>query len=197
MSQTRKSLIFRIRDAEDSHAWSEFVDIYGPLIYRYGRDRGLQDSDAADLSQVVLMEVAKSIGRFEYDTNLGRFRNWLLVIARAKLSNFFKKKVNCNGSGDSRVYQLLHEQPAHDEQEETWRHEYREHLFRWAAEHVKHEVEDLTWQAFWQTAVEEASPKDVSERLGLKVGSVYVAKSRVLVRIRAKIAEVDDTMGQD
>lgn len=194
LQTTRKSLIVRIRDVEDSHAWSEFVEIYGPLIYRFGRGRGLQDSDAADLSQTVLMEVARCIDRFEYDARLGRFRNWLLVIARAKLSNLVAKRARLKEDGDSTAFRILNEQTADDELADQWQREYREHLFHWAAQSVRGQVEEPTWNAFWQTAVEGKSAEHVASQLGLKVGSVYVAKSRVLVRIRAKIAKVDDTV---
>ena len=178
----------------DADAWANFVEIYGPLVYRYGRRQGLQDADAADLSQTVLTEVAHCIDRFNYDAALGRFRNWLLVIARYKLSRLVQKQVQHGGSGDTRVLALLDQQPADDELADKWESEYQEYLFRWAADQVREEVEGQTWQAFWLTAVENRSPAEVSEQLGLKVGSIYVAKSRVLLRIRDKIASVDDTV---
>ena len=190
-------MIFRIRDAQDSVAWSEFVEIYGPFIYRYGLNRGLLDADAADLSQSVLIEVARCIDRFDYDHKLGRFRNWLVVIARSKLSNLKKKDAKLDVSGGSQALRILSERPADSELADNWQQEYREHLFHWAAEHVRNEIEDATWKAFWLTAAENRSPADVSKELGLKVGTVYVAKSRVLVRIRAKLSEVDDTIGED
>lgn len=193
MLTTRKSLIFRIRDANDADAWSNFVEIYGPLVYRYGRRRGLQDADATDLSQAVLTEVAQCIGRFAYDAKLGRFRNWLMVIARYKLSRMLKRANDHIGSGDTRILQLLDQQPTNDDLNERWEAEYQEHLFRWAADKVRQEIEEKTWLAFWYTAVENRKPNDVAESLGLKVGSVYVAKSRVLLRIKDKIASVDES----
>ena len=189
---TQKSLIFRIRDTSDALAWSQFVEIYGPLVYRYGRSRGLQDADAADLSQTVLTEVAQCIDRFNYDTRLGRFRNWLIVIARYKLSHFRKKETRLRGSGDTKAMTLLEEQTSHDELSEKWEAEYRDHLFRWASEQVRNEVEDQTWRAFWRTTVDQQAPSKVARELGMKVGTVYVAKSRVLLRMREKVAEVDE-----
>ena len=194
MLTTQKSLILRIRDVSDADAWSHFVEIYGPLVYRYGRRQGLQDADAADLSQTVLTEVAHCIDRFDYDAAIGRFRNWLMVIARYKLSRLSKKQARHSGSGDTQMLNLLEQHPAGDDFAEKWESEYRDHLFRWAAEQVRHEVEEGTWLAFWRTAVENRSPADVAEELGIKVGTVYVAKSRVLLRIRDKIATVDETV---
>lgn len=194
MLTTQKSLILRIRDASDADAWSHFVEIYGPLIYRYGRRRGLQDADAADLSQVVLTEVSHAIERFDYDASLGRFRNWLMVIARYKLSRLTQQQAKHHASGDSQAQNLLDQQPSDDTWSATWENEYREHLFRWAASQVRNEIEEPTWQAFWRTAVENKSPADVAQELQMKVGTVYVAKSRVLLRIRDKIASVDDSV---
>ena len=79
-SETSPSLLIRIRDSEDVTAWNRFVDIYAPLIHDYGRRRGLQDADAADLAQEVLQAVAKSADRFDYDTRKGSFRGWYLQI---------------------------------------------------------------------------------------------------------------------
>ena len=151
MLTTQKSLIFRIRDVSDSDAWSHFVEIYGPLVYRYGRRQGLQDADAADLSQVVLTEVSHCIERFDYDASIGKFRNWLMVIARYKLSRLAQMQAKHVGSGDTQTHNLLDQQPAEDALTIAWENEYRDHLFRWAAKQVRDEIEESTWLAFWRT----------------------------------------------
>src|SRR6516162_3852103 len=84
---TRASLLVRLRDAQDQAAWKEFVDLYAPLVYGYVRKQGLQDADAADLSQDVLAAVAGAVGRLNYDPARGSFRNWLFTVVRRKLSN--------------------------------------------------------------------------------------------------------------
>ena len=83
---TRVSLLVRIRDLRDSNAWGEFVEIYGPVVYDYGRRRGLQDADAADMTQDVLRSVAGTIGDFRYDPRRGSFRSWLFTVARTSAS---------------------------------------------------------------------------------------------------------------
>src|SRR5580704_7700517 len=85
---TRASLLVRLRDARDERAWAEFVALYAPLVYGYARKQGLQDADAADLSQDVLCAVAGAVGRLEYDPRRGAFRNWLFTVVRHKLSNW-------------------------------------------------------------------------------------------------------------
>ena len=78
---TRASLLLRLRDPRDVEAWGEFVEVYGPLVYDYGRRHGLQDADAADLTQEVLRAVAWSAGEFRYDPSRGMFRSWLFTVA--------------------------------------------------------------------------------------------------------------------
>ena len=85
---TRVTLLTRIRDGRDSDAWREFVHIYGPVVYRFARNRGLQDADAADLMQDVLRSVARNAHRMEYDPARGTFRGWLYTVTRNKIYNF-------------------------------------------------------------------------------------------------------------
>src|SRR5206468_7504245 len=110
---TQPSLLVRIRDARDAEAWQQFVGVYAPLVYGYGRRRGLQDSDAADLTQEVLRSVAMAAGRFEYDPERGTFRGWLFTVLRHKLHNFrASRRRHCQGSGDPDVQGRLEEQAA-------------------------------------------------------------------------------------
>ena len=89
---TRPSLLFRIRDAQDRQAWNQFVDIYAPLIHRFSKRSGLQDADAADLTQEVLQSVHDAIGRLDYDPGRGKFRSWLFTVARNRIKNFMKRQ---------------------------------------------------------------------------------------------------------
>ena len=192
---TRISLIYRIRDADDIDAWSQFVDLYGPLIYRYGRHKGLQDADAADLTQDVMREISGSIGRFEYDPNVGRFRSWLFVVTRHTLSHQYQaRKRQPVGSGDTQTLASLHEVPAAEAEQDLWEKEYHLHLFQWASEQIRDEFSDRTWAAFWQTAVDGNKPTEVAQALQMSVGSVYVAKNRVLTRLRKKISVIDESI---
>jgi RNA polymerase sigma-70 factor (ECF subfamily) len=87
-AETRPSLLLRVRDSGDADAWRTFMTIYAPLVYGYVRRRGLQDADAADLTQDVMGEVARVIRSFEYQPARGRFRDWLFLIARRRLMRF-------------------------------------------------------------------------------------------------------------
>lgn len=191
---TKLSLLLRLRNSSDNEAWATFVRVYGPLVYRFAVREGFQDADAADLVQDVLREVAKSIGRFEYDPDTGKFRSWLLTVARYSMNRVHRARHrHAIGTGDSRMAQLLKNQPADegDNIDAFWEREYQQRLFEWAAEQVKAEVNKVTWDAFWLVAVEGQSPADVARQFSIKVGSVYVAKNRVLARLRKRIREID------
>src|SRR5437867_340080 len=108
---TRASLLVRIRDPRDGVAWSQFVDLYAPLVYAFARKQGLQDADAADLTQDVLRSVAGAVGELVYDPKRGSFRGWLFTVARNKLRNFLAaQKRQVRGSGDTGVNESLAQQ---------------------------------------------------------------------------------------
>src|SRR5207302_10242972 len=88
--QTRPSLLARIKDARDDEAWTAFLDTYAPAVYRYCRRKGLQHPDAADVTQEVMAQVARSAGGFEYRPEQGRFRDWLGVVTHSKLANHLR-----------------------------------------------------------------------------------------------------------
>lgn len=188
---TRPSLLMRLRDARDEDAWREFAEIYGPLVYRYCRKNNLQDADAADLVQEVMRSVSGAIGRLDYDRNLGRFRGWLLTIATNRLRNWIESRGrHPQGTGDSDMQEQLANISAEDET--FWDREYEQRVFEWAAERVKATFQESTWAAFWMTAVEAREPKDVAEQLGISVGAVHIAKSRVLARIKEQVERIGD-----
>ncbi len=189
---TRPSLLLRIRHPDDVAAWREFAEIYGPLVHRFARKQGLQDADAADLAQEVLYAVAGAIGRLNYDRQLGRFRGWLLTVARSKISNLFaKRKRQPQETGDSAVQESLQSIPSSSD-EAYWDAEYERRLFEWAAERVRPVCQETTWKAFWMTAVDGKDVKEVSQELGITVGAVYIAKSRVLSRLKDQIQEIGE-----
>ena len=190
---TRASLLVRIQDQRDAEAWRQFFDLYAPVVYGFARKRGLQDADAADLMQDVLRSVAGAAGRLNYDPGKGTFRGWLFTVTRNKVFNFLdKQRHQARGSGDSGAMHRLEEQAAPDGERDEFDREYERRRFAWAADRIKEEFHDSTWQAFWLTAVEGKSAKDAGDKLNLSAGAVYVAKSRVIARLREEIESLDD-----
>src|SRR5947199_835828 len=104
---TRPSLLVRLRDARDAAAWARFVDVYAPLVYGFARKHGLQDADAADLTQDVLRRVSQAAGRLEYDPERGSFRGWLFTVVRNALRTFLDRQARqCQGAGGTDAHQL-------------------------------------------------------------------------------------------
>jgi RNA polymerase sigma-70 factor (ECF subfamily) len=179
----------RLRDAHDHEAWADFVRLYAPAIYRFARRKGLQDADAADLTQEVLRGVAGSIGRLDFDPRQGMFRSWLFTLAHRRLCDWLSSRHRREqGSGDSATMQMLHDHPERAD-EENWDQDVEREAFARAAEKIRPSFSESTWQAFWQTAIEGKSGKDVAAALGMSVGAVYLAKSRVMVRLKEQVAE--------
>jgi RNA polymerase sigma-70 factor (ECF subfamily) len=184
-----------MRQARDSEAWHTFVDLYAPLVYRFGRKHGLQDADAADLTQDVLHLVAVALQDGKFDPALGSFRGWLYVVARNALYKLLRRRRRQPiGSGDTREQAMFQQIPV-IEDEADWGREYRKRLFVWGCEAIRDEFRPTTWQAFWRTTVEEKSVERVAEELGMSAGAVYVARSRVLTRLKERVEEIDSDSG--
>jgi RNA polymerase sigma factor (sigma-70 family) len=190
---TRPSLLLRIRDTRDEQAWRQFVEIYAPLVDGYGRKHGLQEADAADLAQEVLQVVASTAARFEYDPRRGTFRGWLFTVTRNKLRRLIaRRKRQPLATGDSGVRGMIEQQPSPESDQADWDRDYQRRVFCFAAEQVRGSFRDATWQAFWRTAVENRPAPAVAEELGMTVGAVYIARSRVLARLRRVVRELAD-----
>src|SRR5689334_10246495 len=112
--ETRASLLIRVRNSTDQEAWHEFVEIYWPVIHRLARRKGIQNTDADDIAQTVLMAVAKAIERREHDRQRARFRTWLERVARNAILNVLTRGKPDRASGDSGLLAILeqHSSPA-------------------------------------------------------------------------------------
>ena len=189
-SRTSSSLLERIKACEQD-AWVRLVQLYSPLIYAWCRQFGLQAADAADVGQEVFRAVARKISDFRRDRPGDSFRAWLRTITRNRVRDHFSAlAVRAQGHGGSDAQIQLQQIPANIETDSAVSSEADNLeaglLYRRAMDLIRSEFEDRSWQAFWSVVVEEQSPDSVAERLGLSRNAVYLAKSRILRRLRAE-----------
>ena len=192
LPETRDSLLLQLRDPKNRESWFEFAAIYRPVVYRMARRRGLQDADAQDLAQRVLLSVASAIGDWSPDRERARFRTWLGRVARNAIVDAFRRVKPDAGQGGTTVMQRLSQEPESDSDE--LEQERRREVFRWAAKQVRWEFEEATWSAFWLTTVEGKSMSDVANKLGKSTGAIYTARSRVMRRLQEKVQEHAEPM---
>jgi RNA polymerase sigma-70 factor (ECF subfamily) len=181
---TQPSLLLRIRDAADVESWQNFVSVYAPLIYRSCRRRGLQDADAADVGQEVLSQVARSIREFEYQPGLGRFRDWLGAVVRNKVFRFLENEARgVRGA----VVDTPVDEMGGSEADGEWVAEFHAHLLSTALDRIRERFEPTTWNAFEGVWRNNRPSNEVAQELELPIEAVYLAKSRVLKRLREEL----------
>ena len=192
--RTRLSLVTRLKNAADHEAWSEFTAIYEPLILRLLERDGLQESDARDVCQQVLAAVARDIEQWRPDGRDRSFRRWLFRIARNRVIKFLEgERKGQRALGGSGVHAAMEQ--TRDEREsisEVFEREYRQQLLVQAAEAIRAEFRESTWEAFWLSTIEGHAIADVAAQLGVSVGSVYVSRSRIVSRLKSKVRDITD-----
>ncbi len=189
---TRSSLLFRLQSTGDDDAWAQFVRLYAPLLYDYARRHGLQDADSADLTQDVLRAIMTTADRLGEIHRRGSLRSWLFTVAHHKVYDAqARARRQERGSGDSGVLARLAAEPDRADHG-SWEQEYRQRLFAWAAERVRQDSSVKAWQAFAQTAVEGRPASEVARALGMTVAAVYLAKSRVMARLKEQIRQWEE-----
>lgn len=186
--ETRASLILRLRNAEDMAAWEEFAGLYGPVVFRVARRRGLQAVDAENLVQETLLAVAQSVSQWVERDDRGSFHAWLLRIAHNQAVDMLTQRATRPlGQDGERGRKLLDEVSIRNDISSLIDREYERDLLRWAAARVQQVVSPQTWQAFWLTEVDGQSVQQAAETLGTSTGHIYVSRSRVMARIKGLV----------
>ena len=191
LPQTRYSLLARLASPDDAAAWSEFLDLYEGAFLRYCRSRGLQEADARDVVQEVLLAVHRAVGDWQPSGRAGSFRAWLLQTAHHICLKTLRRQFGRDrGIGGTSAQRRLEDMATSDAADKAEEQEWQRWAFCWAAGQVQRAIQPATWQAFWMTAVNDRPPLEVAHQLGMRVGSVYAAKCRVLARIRERVQEL-------
>lgn len=183
MHTTPVSLLLRLRRPAEDRAWERFVEIYSPLLYAWTRRLGLRPEDAADLVQDIFAVLVEKLPEFEYDAGKS-FRAWLRTI----LLNRWRNRQRRPAPAPLPPADCLPDAAAGPDGvglvEEA---EYREHVVRRALELMQAEFQPATWKACWELVVRGRPAAEVAAELGVTVNAVYLAKSRVLRRLREEL----------
>ncbi|MEM7316344.1 MAG: sigma-70 family RNA polymerase sigma factor [Planctomycetota bacterium] len=192
---TRLSLLGRLKDDPDDQAsWSEFVARYQPMIQRWCRSFGLQPADANDVTQNVLLKIARQMRRFEYRKD-GKFRAWLRTVVYHAWCDYLQTH-KWKGTGDEAIHGLLQSVEARDDLIQKIEDEYDQQLFDEASRLVQRRVDSHIWLAFEHMALKHKSAKETAEELGITEGSAYVSKSRVQRMLTDEIANLERLIEQ-
>ena len=185
-----RSLIRRVQ-RNDRQAWERLTALYGPVVYEWARQNGLQPQDASDVMQDVFASLMRSIGAYTPD---GSFRGWLWRVTRNKVLDFHRRKSARElAAGGTAAHDRLLQWPETPplSESEVGQHE-ASGVYRRALELMKTDFEPNTWQAFWRTTIGEEDVTAVAADLGVSKWTVYKAKSRVTQRLREEFADLLD-----
>lgn len=189
MISTSVTLLERVRQRADQAAWDRFVRLYTPFLFYCCKRFGFDDHAAADTVQEVFVTLLEKLPSFQYAAS-GSFRGWLQTVTVNKCRERLRRRTEQGAGGSSDGWPQLADDRLTDRQ--LWETEYQQFLVARALEIMQAEFEPTTWQACWQTTVEDRPAADVAAELGLSVNAVYVARSRVLRRLRGELADLLD-----
>jgi RNA polymerase sigma-70 factor (ECF subfamily) len=178
---TRRSLLVRIRSG-DPAAWESFATLYRPLMVGWLRGQGVPPGETDDLVQEILLSVVRSLPQFDHSGRVGAFRAWLRTIACRRAQDYWR--VNGRTPSVGSGFDLKQLEDPDSELARRWDEEHDRYVFRCLLDLVGQEFEPATLRAFRRLVLDEAPGAVVAEELGVSVGAVYVARSRVLQRIR-------------
>ncbi len=192
MVDTQKSLLIRAqRGSED--AWRNLVDLYRPLIHKWLGAQGVIRQESDDLSQDILTTLVERLSTFEHNGNPGAFRCWLRLMVVNRARAFWRARGYRPAAGLSEFQQVLDQlEDSDSDLSKRWDREHDDFVLRSILQTVNSEFESRTIQAFELLAISGQSAKEVAEKLGMSVGAVYVARSRVMRRVREEAAGLID-----
>jgi RNA polymerase sigma-70 factor (ECF subfamily) len=183
MHTTSPTLLERLRGAADPAAWSRLVQLYTPLLFSWARRSGETEHDAADLVQDVFVVLLRTLPTFDYDPASGKFRAWLRTLLLNKLRDRKRR--------EAREGQALAQRQTEGESPDAvntfWEREYHQELSRRALQLMQADFAPTTWKACWETVVEGRASQEVARELGITENAVYIAKGRVLRRLREEL----------
>jgi len=181
-NSTSISLLRRLREPEPDAAWTRFVDLYAPLIFHWGKSNGLAAADAADLVQEVMAVLVVKLPEFEYDPDQS-FRAWLKTVALNKARDLHRRNTARPHTDTEGISGLA----VAAEVDLFGEEEHRRYLVARTLRLLKVDFQETTWSACWRHVVEGASAREAAEEFGLTLNAFYIAKSRIIKRLREEL----------
>jgi len=190
---TSASLLAALSDPDNRTVWNQYVGRYRPLLVRYGRRLGLGADEAEDVAQQTLLTFSTSYRAGRYELGKGRLRSWLFGIARNELLQFRRRGRRDVQAPESRGGDGLFDQiAAREDLEAVWEQEWRKAVLGACLEQVRREVQPQSYEAFDLFALQGRPAVEVAARLGVTPNAVFLAKRRILHRVRELLPLVDD-----
>jgi RNA polymerase sigma-70 factor (ECF subfamily) len=183
MQATSLTLLDRLRRPDQTEAWNRFAQLYTPLLIVWAKGLGLQDADAADLAQDVLLKVMRQLPVYQRKPG-ETFRGWLFTIAKNECADFRRRRATRplpGADGLSGVAESTGELSEAD---------YRAHLVHRALELIRPDFTAETWAAFAGLMLEARPAAEVAAAAGLTPNAVYLARHRVLTRLREELGDL-------
>jgi len=187
MQTTSVSLLERLRKRDEQEAWERFVQLYSPLLSHWARRLGLDGQDADDLVQDVFIVLVQKLPEFRYDASQ-HFRGWLWTV----IHNKWRERGRRPAPPTPTPLEALDGATEPDVADVVSEAEYQAYLLKRALELGRGEFQETTWRAFWECVVADRSTAEVALELGLSENAVYLAKGRVLRRLRQELAGLLD-----
>lgn len=193
MDTTSPTLLERLRGNEDSQAWREFVAIYYPLLQRFARLRGFSMGDAEDVAQECMTKLLRTMSSFRYDAKRGSFKGMLFTMVNRCVIQRARKRRPSHASATILNAATAKSNP----DEDLWDREWLRHHLQYCLRLVEAELAESTVAAFRLYALKEWPVEKVCEALGLTANQVYLAKSRVMRRLREELGNrIGDVLRQ-
>jgi RNA polymerase sigma-70 factor (ECF subfamily) len=169
------------------------IQLYAPLIFYWCQKQHMPRDEIADVLQDVFRSVVRNIGTFRKAESGGTFRGWLRIITRNKINDYFRRvadepRAEGGTEAQRKLSQVADEVNVLPLDDDT---AAEQGLFRRALEMIRSDFKDQTWQAFWRVVVDGRTAPEVAAELGMRPGTVRVAKSRVLKRLRKQLGDVE------
>jgi RNA polymerase sigma factor (sigma-70 family) len=198
---TRRSLLERLKDWDDSSSWKVFFETYWKLIFSVARKAGLTEAEAEDVVQETIISVAKKMPAFHYDPAIGTFKAWLMRLTRWRINDHLRRKTyQVKGERKPREYPMDHEllenQPDLGglDLEAVWETEWKNQLLEAAMDRVRENANSRQFQMFYLHVCKGLTVRAVAERLEVKMPEVYFAKYKMSAAVKREMKRLEKTM---